>query len=70
MQSYKLPSSLRLRHDVKDDWRLLRYGLLTALLISVVLEPIDIHNCHFPTDAATGLAHGISTYVCGVGRVT
>ena len=36
----------------------------------LVLEAIDIHNRHIPRDAATGLADGISTYACGVGRAT
>jgi hypothetical protein len=32
----------------KDEWRLLRYGLLTALLMTLVLVPILMHNINFP----------------------
>jgi len=45
-------------------------GDLSRIHPELVLEPIDIHNRHFPRDAATGLADGISTYACGVGRAT
>jgi len=32
----------------KDDWRLLGYGLLAALLISLALWPIFIYRIKFP----------------------
>ena len=45
-------------------------GGLSGIHPEIALEPIDIHNRHVPKDAATGVADGISTYACGVGRAT
>jgi Kef-type K+ transport system membrane component KefB len=39
----------------KDDWRLLRYGLLTALIMAVVLTPILIRDVGFPKLAAEAI---------------
>jgi hypothetical protein len=39
----------------KDEWKLLRYGLLTALLMALVLVPILIHNKNFPAVAAEAI---------------
>jgi uncharacterized BrkB/YihY/UPF0761 family membrane protein len=39
----------------KDDWRLLRYGLLTALLMALVLTPIFIYEPNFPKLAAEAI---------------
>jgi hypothetical protein len=39
----------------KDDWKLLRYGLLTALLMGLVLVPILAHDGHFPKVAAEAI---------------
>jgi hypothetical protein len=33
----------------KDEWRLLRYGVLAALLMSVALWPIFIYRVKLPT---------------------
>jgi len=44
----------------KDDWRLLRYGLLTALLMALVLVPILIHNINFPKVAAEAILAAIA----------
>ena len=38
-----------------DEWRLLRYGILTAILMALVLVPILIHNINFPKLAAEGI---------------
>jgi hypothetical protein len=43
-----------------DEWRLLRYGLLTALLMALVLVPILRHNMNFPRSAAEGILGGIA----------
>ena len=39
----------------KDEWKLLRYGLLTALLMALVLGPIFVHNNKFPKVAAEAI---------------
>ena len=39
----------------KDEWKLLWYGLLTALLMGLVLVPILMHNIHFPKLAAEAI---------------
>lgn len=39
----------------KDDWRLLRYGLLTATFMGLVLAPILIYDKHFPKLAAEAI---------------
>jgi len=39
----------------KDEWKLLRYGLLTALLMALVLGPILVHNNKFPKVAAEAI---------------
>ncbi len=39
----------------KDEWKLLRYGLLTALLMGLVLVPILIHDINFPRVAAEAI---------------
>ncbi len=38
-----------------DEWRLLRYGLLTAFLMGIVLVPILVHDKNFPRSAAEGI---------------
>ena len=42
-----------------DDWRLLRYGMLTAILMALVLVPILLHNINFPRSVAEGILGGI-----------
>jgi len=46
-----------------DEWRLLRYGLFTALLISLILVPILLHNMSFPKSAAMGIIGAIALAV-------
>jgi hypothetical protein len=43
-----------------DEWRLLRYGLLTAFLIGIVLVPIFLHDKNFPRSAAEGIVAAIA----------
>jgi hypothetical protein len=44
----------------KDEWRLLRYGLFTALLMALVLVPILMHNINFPRVAAEAILAAIA----------
>jgi len=46
-----------------DEWRLLRYGLLTASLMGLVLVPILLHNRTFPKLAAEGILGAIALAV-------
>ncbi len=39
----------------KDEWKLLRYGLLTALLMGLVLGLILVHNINFPKVGAEAI---------------
>jgi hypothetical protein len=39
----------------QDEWRLLRYGMLTAILMALVLVPILIKDMNFPKLAAEGI---------------
>jgi len=39
----------------KDEWKLLSYGLLTALLMGLVLAPILMHDIKFPKLAAEAI---------------
>jgi uncharacterized membrane protein (DUF2068 family) len=43
----------------KDEWRLLRYGLFTALLMALILVPILIHNINFPRVTAEAILAAI-----------
>jgi hypothetical protein len=43
-----------------DEWRLLRYGILAALLMALVLVPILVHDRHFPKSAAEGILGAIA----------
>ena len=43
----------------KDEWRLLRYGVFTALLMALVLVPILIHNINFPRVTAEAILAAI-----------
>jgi hypothetical protein len=47
----------------KDEWKLLRYGLLTALLMGLVLMPILVHNINFPKHAAEAILAAIAVAV-------
>jgi ABC-type Fe3+-siderophore transport system permease subunit len=44
----------------KDEWKLLGYGLLTALLMGLVLVPILVHNINFPKRAAEAILTAIA----------
>jgi hypothetical protein len=44
----------------KDESRLLRYGLLTAFLVGLVLAPILVHNVNFPNDSAEAILAAIA----------
>ncbi len=46
-----------------DEWRLLRYGILTALLMALVLVPILVHDRNFPKPAAEGILGAIALSV-------
>jgi len=44
----------------KDEYKLLGYGLLTALLMGVVLTPILARDINFPKVAAGGILGAIA----------
>ena len=46
-----------------DEWRLLRYGMLAAFLMALVLVPILIHNINFPKPVAEGILGAIALAV-------
>jgi hypothetical protein len=46
-----------------DEWRLLRYGMLTAFLMALVLVPILRHNMNFPKSEAEGILGAIALAV-------
>jgi hypothetical protein len=46
-----------------DEWRLLRYGMLTAILMALVLVPILRHNMNFPKLAAETILVAIALAV-------
>ena len=43
-----------------DEWRLLGYGILTALLMALVLVPILVHDKNFPKSTAEGILGAIA----------
>jgi hypothetical protein len=47
----------------KDEWKLLWYGLLTALLMALVLVPILSHDINFPKVAAEAILAAIAGLV-------
>ena len=47
----------------RDEWRLFRYGLLTAFLMAAVLVPILIHNVNFPKTIAEAILAVIAVAV-------
>jgi len=51
---------VRMTHD---EWRLLGYGMLTALLMALVLVPILVHNRNFPKLAAEGILGAVALAV-------
>jgi len=46
-----------------DEWRLLGYGMLTAILMALVLILILQHNMNFPKLAAEGILGAIALTV-------
>jgi hypothetical protein len=46
-----------------DEWRLLRYGILTALLMALVLVPIILHDKNFPRLAAEAILGALALAV-------
>ncbi len=46
-----------------DEWRLLRYGMLTAFLMALVLVPILLHDKNFPRSTAEGILGAIALAV-------
>jgi len=46
-----------------DEWRLLRYGVLTAILMALVLVPILLHDRTFPRSVAEGILAAIALAV-------
>lgn len=46
-----------------DEWRLLRYGLLTAGLMAVVLLPILIYKPNFPKLGAEAILGAVAVAV-------
>ena len=46
-----------------DEWRLLRYGMLTAILMALVLVPILLRNMNFPKLVAEGILGAIALAV-------
>jgi hypothetical protein len=47
----------------KDEWKLLRYGLLTALLMGLILGTILWHDINFPKVAAEAILAAIAGVV-------
>jgi hypothetical protein len=43
-----------------DEWRLLRYGLLTATIMAIVLVPILIYKPNFPKLLAEAILGAIA----------
>ncbi len=46
-----------------DEWRLLRYGMLTAFLMALVLVPILLDNINFPKSVAEGILGAVALAV-------
>ena len=46
-----------------DEWRLLRYGMLTAFLMALVLVPVLLRNMKFPKSVAEGILAAIALAV-------
>lgn len=46
-----------------DEWRLLRYGLLAAILMALVLVPILIYKPNFPKLLAEAILGAIAVAV-------
>jgi hypothetical protein len=46
-----------------DEWRLLRYGMLAAFLMALVLVPILANNINFPKSVAEGILGAVALAV-------
>ena len=53
----------------RDEWRLLGYGMLTALVMGLVLVPILLHDKNFPKLAAEGILGAVALVVFAVSKV-
>jgi len=51
-----------------DEWRLLGYGMLTAVLMALVLVPILLHNKSFPRLAAEGILGAVALAVFALSK--
>jgi hypothetical protein len=51
-----------------DEWRLLRYGLLTAALMALVLAPILIYEPNFPKVLAEAILGAIALGVYALSK--
>jgi hypothetical protein len=51
-----------------DEWRLLRYGMLTAVLMALVLVPTLLHNKNFPRLAAEGILGAVALAVFALSK--
>jgi hypothetical protein len=51
-----------------DEWRLLGYGMLTAVLMALVLVPILLHNRNFSRLAAEGILGAIALAVFALSK--
>jgi len=63
MDSFVGDSWRKLAEVTRDEWRLLRYGLLAAFLMALVLVPILLHDKNFPRSAAEGILGAIALAV-------
>jgi hypothetical protein len=51
-----------------DEWRLLGYGMLTAVLMALVLVPILLHNKNFPRLVAEGILGAVALAVFALSK--
>jgi hypothetical protein len=51
-----------------EEWRLLVYGILTALVVALVLVPILVHDKNFPRAAAEGILAAVALAVFGLSK--
>lgn len=51
-----------------DEWRLLGYGTLTAVLMALVLVPILSHDRTFPKLAAEGILGAVALAVFALSK--
>jgi hypothetical protein len=51
-----------------DEWRLLGYGVLAALLLALILVPILLHNMNFSKLLAEGILGAVAMAVFAVSK--